>query len=57
MLQKAFDHVKKKKATVTDEASALELIGESVHLVPAPASNVKITTADDLALAAALLKL
>ena len=56
LLEKAFDKVKKKKATVTDEASAVELV-DRVHLVNAPVSNIKITTADDLALAAALLKL
>lgn len=56
LLEKAFDRIKKKNATVTDEASAVELVSE-VHLVGAPVSNIKITTADDLALAAALLKL
>lgn len=56
LLEKAFDKIKKKKATVTDEASAVELVSK-VHLVSAPVSNIKITTADDLALAAALLKL
>lgn len=56
LLKKAFDRVKKKKTTITDEASAVELV-EKVHLVVAPVSNIKITTADDLALAAALLKL
>jgi len=34
----------------------VELVSK-VHLVAAPVSNIKITTADDLALAAALLKL
>lgn len=53
----AFALVRKKGVTVTDEASAMELAGEKVHLVTAPLSNVKITTADDLSLAAALLKL
>lgn len=56
LLEKAFDKIKKKKSTVTDEASAVELVSK-VHLVNAPVSNIKITTADDLALAAALLKL
>lgn len=56
LLLKAFQVVKKKHLTVTDEASAVELVAK-VHLIPAPVSNIKITTADDLALAAALLKL
>jgi 2-C-methyl-D-erythritol 4-phosphate cytidylyltransferase len=56
LLLKAFAVVKRKHLTVTDEASAVELIAK-VHLVSAPVSNIKITTADDLALAAALLRL
>lgn len=57
LLMKAFSVVKKRKLTVTDEASAVQLVSRDVHLIPAPWSNIKITTADDLALAAALLKL
>jgi 2-C-methyl-D-erythritol 4-phosphate cytidylyltransferase len=56
-LLKAFDVVKKKKAIVTDEASAMELSGAEVRLVPSTLSNIKITTPDDLNLAAALLRL
>lgn len=56
LLEKAFDRVQKKKMTVTDEASAVELVAK-VHLLPAPVSNIKITTADDLTLAAAILRL
>jgi 2-C-methyl-D-erythritol 4-phosphate cytidylyltransferase len=55
VLRKAFDTVRKKKVTITDEASAVELTREKVRLVPASWSNVKITTADDLALANALI--
>lgn len=57
LLQKAFKAVKKKKITITDEASAVELVCHNVHLVPSELPNVKITTADDLVLAATLLKL
>ena len=57
LLVKAFAVVNKKHLTVTDEASAVELVAKDVRLVPAPVSNLKITTVDDLALAAALLKL
>jgi 2-C-methyl-D-erythritol 4-phosphate cytidylyltransferase len=56
LLRKAFAAVRKRGATVTDEASAVELIRQEVHLVPAFLSNVKITTPDDLSLAAALLR-
>jgi 2-C-methyl-D-erythritol 4-phosphate cytidylyltransferase len=57
LLLAAFKEVKKKKLDVTDEASAVELVCDDVRLVPAALSNIKITTADDLNLAAALLKL
>jgi len=55
-LNKAYANAKKKKLTVTDEASAVEALGEPVHLVPAPATNIKITTPADLALASIILK-
>ncbi|MBM4142301.1 MAG: 2-C-methyl-D-erythritol 4-phosphate cytidylyltransferase [Lentisphaerae bacterium] len=57
LLRDAFAAVRKKGVTVTDEASAVELIGKEVHLVPSFLSNVKITTPDDLNVAAALLKI
>ena len=57
LLMQAFTAVKKRRLTVTDEASAVELVFKNVRIVPAGLQNVKITTADDLALAAALLKL
>jgi 2-C-methyl-D-erythritol 4-phosphate cytidylyltransferase len=57
LLERAFQAVKKKGAMVTDEASAVELVCKDVHLVPASLSNIKITTPDDLNMAAALLKL
>ena len=56
LLMKAYQHVEKKNLVVTDEASAVESIGESVYLVPASWSNIKITTPADLALAATILK-
>ena len=40
----------------TDEAQALEWMGERPVLVQGSAANIKITSADDLVLAAALLK-
>lgn len=36
---------------VTDEASAMELAGQPVQLVPGSAANLKVTVAEDLALA------
>jgi 2-C-methyl-D-erythritol 4-phosphate cytidylyltransferase len=55
-LRKAFIQAGKKRTVVTDEAAAVEAIGEPVHLVPAPVLNMKITTPADLALAAMILK-
>lgn len=57
LLRQAFEVVRKKDLTVTDEASAVELISDEVRLVEAVDPNIKITTADDLPVAAALLKL
>lgn len=55
-LRRAYEHTGKKKMAVTDDASAVEAIGEAVHLVPAPALNIKITTPLDLSMAAMILK-
>jgi len=57
LLKRAFELVKEKDATVTDEASAVELTSQKVRLVQASVSNVKITTPDDLAMATTLLNL
>lgn len=57
LLTKAYAEVKKKKASVTDDASAVELLGEPVRLVEWVHPNIKITTADDLPLAAAALRI
>jgi 2-C-methyl-D-erythritol 4-phosphate cytidylyltransferase len=57
LLTNAYNEVNKKKASVTDDASAVELLGESVRLVEWMHPNIKITTADDLPLAAAALKI
>lgn len=55
-LRKAYSLCAKKRMAVTDEASAVEMIGEEVHLVPVPGMNIKITSPADLSLAAMLLK-
>lgn len=57
VLNDAFAAVTKKRAVVTDEASAVELAGGKVRLVESPATNIKITTVADLSIAAALLDL
>lgn len=57
LLKKAFAFVEKKKIKVTDEASAVELVANSVRLVVSNSSNIKITTPNDLTLAAALMRL
>lgn len=57
LLLRAFDAVRRKGVVVTDEASALELISEPVRLVSAMVSNIKLTTADELTMATAILTL
>jgi 2-C-methyl-D-erythritol 4-phosphate cytidylyltransferase len=56
LINKAYKEVGKKKLMVTDEASAVEALGEKVYLVPASSSNIKITAPEDLTLAAMILK-
>ena len=53
MLRRALDAAD--LAVVTDEASAVEGLGLSPWLVAGRASNIKVTTADDVPLACALL--
>lgn len=57
LLQRAYKEVVARKAVVTDESSAVELIGEKVRLVEWLRPNIKITTAEDLPLAAAAMRL
>lgn len=40
----------------TDEASLVERIGQPIHIVPGPSSNLKITWAEDLILAETLIR-
>jgi len=42
-------------SAITDDAQLIEAAGHPVHLVPGAQTNLKITTRDDLALAAAIL--
>jgi 2-C-methyl-D-erythritol 4-phosphate cytidylyltransferase len=57
LLRKAYAKLAEKGVTVTDEAAAMELLKEPVRLVEWPRANPKITTAEDLTVAAALLKI
>ena len=57
LLRKALGVVARKRVVVTDESAAVELLGEKVRIVPVVQPNVKITTPDDLVLAATLLRL
>jgi 2-C-methyl-D-erythritol 4-phosphate cytidylyltransferase len=56
LLKHGYDRVKKRGKTVTDEASAVELVCKDIKLVPSSWTNIKITTAEDLSIASALLK-
>jgi 2-C-methyl-D-erythritol 4-phosphate cytidylyltransferase len=56
LLRDALWAAKNKNLQVTDEASAMELAGFSVKLVEGRMDNIKVTYADDLALAEAILK-
>jgi 2-C-methyl-D-erythritol 4-phosphate cytidylyltransferase len=57
LLLRAYKKVEAEGVTVTDEAAAVELLGEPVRLVEWQKPNVKITTVEDLAVAAALLRI
>jgi 2-C-methyl-D-erythritol 4-phosphate cytidylyltransferase len=57
LLRKAYAKVAAQATVLTDEAAAVELLGEAVRLVEWPRANPKITTAEDLTIAAALLKI
>ena len=57
ILRQAYAKIEAKGVTVTDEAAAVELLGEPVRLVEWPKPNPKITTAEDLPVAAAVLRI
>ncbi|MFT6989426.1 MAG: 2-C-methyl-D-erythritol 4-phosphate cytidylyltransferase [Paraglaciecola sp.] len=50
-LKKAMNEANQQNKSITDEASAIELLGEKVILVEGCASNIKITQPEDLLLA------
>ncbi len=55
LLRDAYRQVLDQEIVVTDEAAAVEHLGQAVQLVRSPALNLKITTPADLAVAEALL--
>lgn len=56
LLRQAYGKVLEQKIIVTDEAAAVELLGQPVHLVETPFLNLKVTTPSDLATVEALLQ-
>ena len=50
-LQEALQSAVQQELAVTDEASAMEMMGHRVQLVPGSPSNLKVTVPDDLELA------
>lgn len=57
LLTRAYKAVNEQKATVTDDSTAVELIGEPVRLIEWKRPNIKITTAEDIPLAAAAMQI
>lgn len=56
LLRGALEKVQKEALAVTDDCSAVELLGMSVHLTQGAEENMKITTPVDLAVAELLMK-
>ena len=54
LLKRAYENVVEKKLEVTDDASAVELLGEQVKIFESAKPNLKITTVEDLHLAASI---
>jgi 2-C-methyl-D-erythritol 4-phosphate cytidylyltransferase len=52
----AIEQALQARVVLTDEASALEYVGQTVHVVPGRADNIKITYPEDLALASLILQ-
>ena len=56
LLKEAYQHVDINDPSLTDESALIEQLGHRVTIVEGSARNIKITTADDLEFAEALLK-
>lgn len=57
VLRKGLETAKRKNVALSDDAHAVELVSKEVRLVPSSVANIKIETADDLALAGAVLRI
>ena len=57
LIRRAYDSVSDAGQTVTDDAGALEFIGEKARLVDWRKPNLKVTVADDMAIVEGLLRL
>jgi 2-C-methyl-D-erythritol 4-phosphate cytidylyltransferase len=57
VIKRAHDKARKKKYLGTDDASLVEKIGHDVYVIDGSRDNIKITTHEDLRLAAAILSL
>jgi 2-C-methyl-D-erythritol 4-phosphate cytidylyltransferase len=56
LLEKGLEEANKRKLQPDDDAEAVALIHPDIHLVPSSPNNMKVRSADDLVLAAALLR-
>ena len=56
MLKRAIEQALQDQVMITDEASALEYIGATVHVVTGRSDNIKITYPEDLELARLILQ-
>ncbi len=56
ILKKALNHAYESNISITDDASAVELLGYAVDIVEGRADNIKLTTPEDLALARRILE-
>ena len=57
LLRRAYEGLVESNETVTDDAAAVERLGEPVRLVENEKPNLKITIAEDLRVAAAILRI
>ncbi len=57
LIRRAYDAVAKAGKTVTDDSGALEFIGEKARLIEWQKPNLKVTVAEDLAVAGELLRI
>ena len=55
LLREAYQHADVNDPSLTDESALIEQIGKSVSIVEGSARNIKITTAEDLLIAEAIL--